>query len=96
MIAGLERDQRRVEGDQQKQEREPDDPGDEQRQPVLDKLALVVERGRDAADVGGDTGAAERLRQDVLAQVWTRSGVASSCGEVVGITVMIAAVAVFA
>ena len=59
MIAGLERDQRRVERDEQEQEGEADDAGDEQRHAAEDVVALILERRGHAADLGVDPGAAE-------------------------------------
>ena len=65
---GLERDERRVEGDQEKQEGEADHADDEERHAALDELALVLERGGDASDPHVDPGAADRGRDDVVAQ----------------------------
>ena len=92
MIAGLERDQRRVERDEQEQERQADDAGDEQRHAVEDVVALVLERRGHAADLGVDAGAAERSAGTRSSRSrWTRSSTDASCGEPFGITVRSAA-----
>jgi hypothetical protein len=57
-----------VEGHEQEQEREPDDAGYEQRHAVGDVLALVLERRRHPADLGGDAGRREFVGHHLVAQ----------------------------
>ena len=76
--ARLERDQRRAEGEQQQHERQPDDTGDEERDPAGDVVALVDEGRGQAADV-------DTLRCQV-AQPIDEVGGLGVLGRVAGIT----------
>src|SRR5215207_8508422 len=70
--ARLEPDHDRAEAEEQQQERQPDDPADEQRQPVGRRLALVHERRGGAAEADRRPGVREHVGAQALDQVLGR------------------------